>query len=273
MQVYFIGAGPGDSELITIKGARIIKAAPIVLYTGSLVPLSLISEIREAKLSPSTLPVSLTPFSKDIILDSAGMNLQQIKELYISAHQNNLEVARVHTGDPCLYGSIAEQIAILEEYNIKWEVVPGVSSLMAGAAALGRELTLPGISQSVIVTRVEGRTPVPSKEKLLEMAKLHCTLAIFLSISMIEKIVDELLKVYPPDYPVAVVYCASWPQQKIIRGELANIAKQVEENNITNQAIVYVGKVLAPDLYQDAKSVRPIKSKLYDAEFSHNFRA
>lgn len=248
MKVYFIGAGPGDPELITVKGARLIESCPIVLYTGSLVPIKVIERAN---------PLAL-------VLDSSGMTLDEIVEIFKKAQSENKDVARVHTGDPSIFGSTAEQMRRLNDLKIDWLVVPGVSSYTAAAAAIGQELTLPEISQTVIITRVEGRTPMPPKEVLKEYAKTEATMALFLSVGLIKKVVDELKEVLPDNYPIVIVQRASWPDQKIVRGTLDDIVSKVKREKITSTAIILVGKVLGLHEFPD--------SRLYAKEFTHGFR-
>lgn len=248
MKVYIIGAGPGDPDLITVKGARLIETCPVVLYTGSLVPVGVIARA-----------------SKDaLVLDSAKMTLEEIVDVMKTAHEKNQDVARVHTGDPSLFGSTAEQMRKLAEWGIEYEIIPGVSSFNAAAAALGKELTLPEVTQTVIITRAEGRTPVPEKEKLAVLAQSGATLALFLSILHIRKITEELIPFYGTDCPVAVVQRASWPDQKIVLGTLADITAKVKEEKITSTAIIFVGRALDCHDFAD--------SRLYASDFSHRFR-
>ncbi|MFZ8932474.1 MAG: precorrin-4 C(11)-methyltransferase [Bacteriovoracaceae bacterium] len=248
MKVYIIGAGPGDPELITVKGARLIETCPYVLYTGSLVPKAVIERAdKEA-----------------FVMDSSGMDLDAIMEFFIKAKEENKDVARVHTGDPSLFGSTAEQMRRLDDLGIEWEIIPGVSSFSASAAALKQELTLPEVSQTVIITRMEGRTPMPPKEKLKDLAKSEGTLVLFLSVGLIKKVVDELSDIYPSDYPVAVVQKASWPDQKIVRGNLENIVSLVKKEKITATAIIVISKVLGHKDFPD--------SRLYASDFTHGFR-
>lgn len=248
MKVYIIGAGPGDPELITVKGARLVETCPIVLYTGSLVPTRVIDRAR--------------PDAK--VFDSSKMTLEEIVDILKAAHDSDEDVARVHTGDPSIFGSTAEQMRRLDELKIPYEIVPGVSSFTAAAAALGKELTLPEISQSVVITRAEGRTPMPPKEKLETFARSGATLVLFLSILHIRKIVEELIPHYGSDCPVAVVQRASWPEQKILTATLETIAEKVKSEKITSTAIIFVGKVLDCHDFAD--------SRLYAADFSHKFR-
>jgi precorrin-4/cobalt-precorrin-4 C11-methyltransferase len=246
--VYFIGAGPGDPELITVKGQRLLKEADVIIYTGSLVPKALITGLKAE------------------IHDSAGLNLDEVFAITSQSWQAGKKVVRLHTGDPSIYGAINEQIALLNENAIPFSVVPGVSSGLATAAALRTELTLPEVSQTVIFTRRGGRTPVPEKEDLALLASHQATMMIFLSVGMIEDVVTDLLAGgYPEDTPVAIVEKVSWPDEKQIRGTLSTIAAQVAEAGITKTAIIAVGKVLA-------EGPPPALSKLYDEAFTHGYR-
>ena len=248
-KIYFIGAGAGDPELITVKGRRLLDEADVVIYAGSLVNPALLKGI-EAE-----------------IHDSAGMTLDEIINLIEGSFKQGKLVVRLHTGDPSLYGAISEQIERLCRLNIPCAVVPGVSSAMAGAAALGQELTVPEISQTVIFTRIEGRTPVPEREKLSELAKHRASMVIFLSVGMIEKVRDELLKGYPEDTPVIVIEKVSWPEEKIVRGVLADIADKIKEAGIKKTALIYVGEALKASEQQLKK-----ESKLYNKDFKHGYR-
>lgn len=248
-KVYFIGAGPGDPELLTIKGRRLIDSADVVVFAGSLVNPGILKGIKAE------------------VFDSSTMELGEI----ISVIRDNINkgkmVVRLHTGDPAFYSAISEQIERLREAGIDYEVVPGVSSAMAGAAILGQELTVPDISQTVIFTRMEGRTPVPETEKVGELARHKATMVIFLSVGMIEKLREELLKGYPGDAPVVVIERASWPEQKIVRGELKDIAGLVKNANIRKTALIYVGEALTA-------SEKPLgkESRLYHKDFRHEYR-
>jgi len=252
-KVYFIGAGPGDPELLTLKGARIIAEADVILYAGSLV-------------SPAVLQGAKTGA---VIHDTAKMDLEEMIKIILAAVAGGKVVARLHTGDPAIYGAIFEQMVELSRYEISFEVVPGVSAFSAAAAVLEQELTLPDLSQTVILTRREGRTPVPKGERLSLLASHRATMVIFLSIGMIEKVVADLLEGYRRDTPCAVVFRASWSDQKILRGTLDTIAKQVKEAGIIRQALIVVGDVLDPVLRTLDRSPR---SKLYDGHFSHGYR-
>lgn len=248
MKVYIIGAGPGDPDLITVKGAKLIERCPIVFFTGSLVPREVIARAKpEAK-----------------VFDSSGMDLDEIVTILKEAYKNNQDVARVHTGDPSIFGSTAEQIRKMEELGIPYEIVPGVSSFTAAAAVLGKELTLPELTQTVIITRAEGRTPMPEKEKLGMLAAHQSTMVFFLSVLLIRKIVKELIPHYGEDCPVAVVQKATWPDQKIVLGTLKDIADKVREAKITETALIIVSRVLTSKDFAN--------SRLYAPEFTHGFR-
>ncbi len=247
-QVYFIGAGPGDPELITVKGQRLLREADVVIYTGSLVPEVLISGLHAE------------------LHNSAGMNLDEVFEIIYSSWEKGKRVVRLHTGDPSIYGAINEQIALFKKNEIPFTIIPGVSSGTASAAALATELTLPEVSQTVIFTRRAGRTPVPEKQDLTSLATHQATMMIFLSISMIEQVVKELIEGgYTDKTPVAIVEKVSWPEERQLRGTLGTIAQQVKEAGITKTAIIAVGEVLAD-------GPPPALSKLYDKEFSHGYR-
>ncbi|MFA0440874.1 precorrin-4 C(11)-methyltransferase [Vibrio sp. 10N.222.51.C12] len=248
MTVFFIGAGPGDPDLITVKGAKLVERCPVVLYAGSLVPKAVIARAR--------------PDAQ--IFDSASMDLDEITKVYTDAHALNQDVARVQTGDLSIYSSLAEQTRRLNQLGIDWKVIPGVSSFQASAAALGQELTLPEECQTIILSRVSGRTPVPDKENLKSLASHEATMCLFLSVTLIRKVVRELSDVYPSDWPVCVVEKASHPEQRIIRGTLADIAEKVHLAKIRSTAMIIVSKVFAIDDFVD--------SKLYDASFSHACR-
>ncbi|NMC33079.1 MAG: precorrin-4 C(11)-methyltransferase [Veillonellaceae bacterium] len=247
-QVYFVGAGPGDPELITVKGRRLLSEADVVIYAGSLVNPALLAETREAC----------------EIHNSASMTLQEVIGVMRKAVADGKRVVRLHTGDPSIYGAIQEQIDCLNQVGIRWEVIPGVSSFLAAAAALGQEYTLPGISQTVIITRMEGRTPVPDREKIRSLAEHQATMCIFLSVHMFDDLVRDLTAGgYPPDTPVAVVEKASWPEQRIFRGTLTTIADQLAAAGVNRTAMVIIGKVLDGE-YE--------RSRLYAPEFGHMFR-
>lgn len=247
--VYFVGAGAGDPELITVKGRKLLDAADVIIYAGSLVNPAILDGVRAE------------------IHDSAGMTLDEIIDIVKESYGKGKLVVRLHTGDPSFYGAISEQIERLRQSGIAYEVVPGVSSAMAGAAALGQELTIPEISQTVIFTRIEGRTPVPEKEKLSGLAGHQATMVIFLSVGLIEKVRQELLEGYPEDTPVAVVEKVSWPEERIIRGTLKDLAQKVQEAGIKKTALIYVGEALRASQEQLKK-----ESKLYHKDFRHEYR-
>jgi precorrin-4/cobalt-precorrin-4 C11-methyltransferase len=247
-RVFFVGAGPGDPELITVKGRRLLESADLVIYTGSLVPLALVDGLRAR------------------VLDSASMTLDVVIAAIAKAVSAGERVIRLHTGDPSIYGAIREQMARLDELGISYEVVPGVSSVFASAAALRSELTLPEVTQTVIITRRAGRTPVPESECIRELARHGSTMMILLSVSAIDEVVAELVDGgYAPETPVAVVEKASWPDERVIRGTLAGIATMVRDAGIAKTAIIAVGRVF------DA-AAPPALSKLYDSAFSHGCR-
>lgn len=246
--IYFIGAGPGDPELITVKGARLLKEADVIIYTGSLVNPKILEYCR---------PEVET-------YNSATMTLDDILAVMRRAHKEQLTVARVHTGDPSLFGAIQEQMDALAAEGIPFQVVPGVSSFLAAAAAIPHELTLPGVTQTVILTRLQGRTPVPDKEKLSALARHKSTMCIFLSVHQVERLVNELLTGgYTFETPVMVVEKVSWPEERVLRGTLADIASRVKEAGITRTALVLVG-----DAFQAPYQF----SRLYDPQFTHGYR-
>lgn len=248
MKVYFIGAGPGDPELITVKGLKAIENSDVVIYAGSLVNREVLRYAKEGA----------------AVYNSASMTLDEVLAVMEEAFAQGKQVARVHTGDPSIYGAIQEQMDALEERGIPYEVIPGVSSFLAAAAALRQEYTLPDVTQTVILTRMEGRTPVPEKERLKELARHRATMCIFLSVHAIAEVAAELLTAYDPDTPVAVVQKASWPDEKKVLGTLADIADKVAAAGITKTALIIVGEVFKGQY---------AKSKLYDAAFTHGFRS
>jgi precorrin-4/cobalt-precorrin-4 C11-methyltransferase len=248
VKVYVIGAGPGDPELITVKGARLVESCPVVLYTGSLVPEAVIARAR-----PDAT-----------VLDSSGMTLDEIVAVIVAARDAEKDVARVHTGDPSLFGSTAEQLRRLDALGIAWEIVPGVSSFAAAAAAIGKELTLPELCQTVILTRAEGRTPMPTDEKLADLARHRATLCLFLSITLLREVCAQLTPAYGADCPVCVVHKASWPDQRIVWGTLADITDKVRRDGIKSTSMVLVGRVLTTHDFAE--------SRLYAADFSHGYR-
>ncbi|TDN61231.1 precorrin-4 C(11)-methyltransferase [Paraburkholderia sp. BL10I2N1] len=235
MTVFFIGAGPGDPELITVKGQRLVRSCPVILYAGSLVP--------EAVLEGN---------SAERVVNTAELNLDQIVALLEEAHQKGQDVARVHSGDPSLYGAIGEQIRRLNALNIPYEIVPGVTATAACAASLGCELTLPDVSQTLILTRYASKTTMPAGEALGDLARHRATMAIHLGVRHLARIVDELLPHYGADCPVAVVYRASWPDEERVSGTLADIGEKVQGTQIERTALILVGRVLAADAFSDS---------------------
>lgn len=245
--VSFIGAGPGDPELLTIKGKKLIDSADVIIYAGSLVNPQVLADVKEGAK----------------IYNSAGMTLEEVLSVMEEGERAGKKVVRVHTGDPAIYGAHREQMDALSRMGIAYEVIPGVSSFLAAAAVLKKEYTLPGVSQTVILTRMEGRTPMPEGEKLLDLAMHNATMIIFLSAGMMEELVATLRQAYREDTPVAVVYKATWEDQKIVRGTLLDIADKVRESGIHKTALTVVGDFLG-DEYE--------LSKLYDKTFTHEFR-
>ncbi|MCY6356321.1 precorrin-4 C(11)-methyltransferase [Clostridium sp. ZS2-4] len=245
--VYFIGAGPGDVDLITVKGRDILSKADAVIYAGSLVNKEHLKFCKEGV----------------EVHNSASMTLEEVIEVMKKAHIQNKEVVRLHTGDPAIYGAIKEQMDELDRLNIPFEVVPGVSSFTAAASVIKKEFTLPNVTQTVILTRVEGRTPVPETEDLENLARIGASMAIFLSVSMIDKVVEKLRKGYGRNVPVAVVERATWEGERAIIGTLDDIAEKVKEANIVKCAQILVGDFIDCE-YE--------KSLLYDKSFTHMFR-
>ncbi len=249
--VLFVGAGPGDPELITVKGRDALAAADLVVYAGSLVPEAVLTWC-----APGAQTVS-----------SAGMTLEAIIDTIETQWQAGARVVRLHTGDPSLFGAIFEQMAMLDARGIAFKVIPGVTAAFAAAASLGIEFTLPEISQTLILTRLEGRTPVPAKESLAALAAHQATMAIYLSTGMIDQVAAILQQAYGRRSPCAVVYRASQPDEKIVRTTLDAVATELKRQKIDRQAVIIVGKVLDVGLDQFRR-----RSKLYDAGFSHGYR-
>jgi precorrin-4/cobalt-precorrin-4 C11-methyltransferase len=247
MTVFFIGAGPGDPELITVKGQRLIRRCPVIIYAGSLVPAAV-----------------LEGHQAETVVNSAELHLEQIIELMKSAHAQGQDVARVHSGDPSLYGAIGEQIRYLRELAIPFEIIPGVTAMAACAALLGTELTLPDISQSVILTRYADKTSMPAGEELASLAQHRATMAIHLGVNNLHKIVAELTPHYGSDCPIAVVHRASWPDQDWVVGTLADIEDKVTAKGFRRTALILVGRVLANDTFAE--------SSLYRAGHAHLYR-
>lgn len=247
-KVIFIGAGPGDPDLITVKGRNAIEKADIIIYAGSLVNKDVLDVRKE----------------DSVVYNSAVLNLDEIIEIIKEGIDEGKLIARVHTGDPSIYGAIGEQIRELQNNGIKYEIIPGVSSVFGTASVLERELTLPEISQTVIITRPEGRTPKPKEESIASLSRHEATMCIFLGVGMIEKVVEELLVGYTEDTPIAVVKKATWDDQEIIEGTLKDIVEKVKIANITKTAMIIVGDVLNPGDFTP--------SKLYDVNFKHEYR-
>jgi precorrin-4/cobalt-precorrin-4 C11-methyltransferase len=247
-EVAFVGAGPGDPELITLKGARLLNAADLVVYAGSLVH-----------------PDVLTHCSAGATLvDSAAMDLHAITAAMVDAWRGGKRVVRLHSGDSSIYGATGEQTRLLDQAGVPWMIVPGVSSFQAAAAALGLELTLPGVSQSVILTRAEGRsTPMPEGERLAKLGASKATLCLFLSATLARKIEEELIPHYGGDCPVAIVVRASWPDQAILRCPLEALDATLKAAKVTKTAMIIVGRVLLND---------GAASRLYDRSFTHSYR-
>lgn len=247
MTVYFIGAGPGDPELITVKGQRLIRSCPVIIYAGSLVP-SAVLEGHQA----------------EQVINSAPLHLEQIIELMQSADAQGQDVARVHSGDPSLYGAIGEQIRCLRALGIAFEIIPGVTATAACAALLEAELTLPDISQTVILTRYAEKTVMPAGEELASLARHQATMAIHLGVKNLASIVDELTPHYGSDCPIAVIHRASWPDQDAATGTLADIVDKVQAKGFRRTALILVGRVLANDSFSE--------SSLYRAGHAHLYR-
>lgn len=253
MKLYIIGAGPGDPDLITVKGLKLLQQADVVMYTDSLVNEELIAKAKpEAE-----------------VLKSSGMELVEMVGIIIDRLKQGKMVVRVHTGDPAMFGATMEQIALLRKENIGYEIVPGVSSVFASAAAVGAELTIPDLTQTVILTRAEGRTPVPELEKLRDLAAHHCTIALFLSATLIKKVVSEFIEAgWSEETPVAVVQRATWPDQLIVRTTVGKLEEDMRNHGIRSHAMILAGWALDPEIHGKEE----YRSKLYDKSFTHRFR-
>lgn len=246
--ISFVGAGPGDVDLITIKGRKLLEEADIVIYAGSLVSKEHLNFCKE----------------ECQFYNSASMTLEEVIDVMEDGLDKGLKVVRLHTGDPTIYGAIREQMDILDEKKISYEVIPGVSSFTAACSAIKKEFTLPEVSQTVILTRIEGRTSVPENEDLEKLASYGASMAIFLSVQQIDNVVDKLKRGYGrEDVPIAVVYKATWEDEKIVIGTLKNIGKKVKKEGITKTAQILVGDFISGD-YE--------RSKLYDPGFTHEYR-
>lgn len=245
--IEIVGAGPGDPELVSVRGKRLLERADLILYAGSLVP------------------VELTYYAKPgaTVRSSASMTLEEQFALMKEFYDRGLLIVRLHTGDPCIYGAIQEQMAFFDQYGMRYRITPGISSFLAAAAALRSQFTIPEKVQSIILTRGEGRTPMPEKEKLHLLARSQSTMCIFLSASIADEVQRELLECYPPETPVAACYHLTWKDEKIYRGELRNLAAIMKENNLTLTTMIVVGEAI---------DNREGLSKLYSGHFSHLFR-
>ena len=247
-KVFFVGCGPGDPELLTIKAKKLIQKADVLVYSGSLIPAEIIKLNKKGKKH-----------------DAAKLVREEIFDLLRKNAKKEKLVVRLHDGDPSIYGAIKEQIDNLEKEEIESVVIPGVTSFLASAAALGTQLTLPGVTQTIIVTRAEKRTKVPKREQISELAKHKATMIFYLSVHLLPEIVKQTISGgYKKTTPVAVVYRASWSDEKIIIGTLQDITKKVLKEKITKTAIVIIGDVVKPKSYE--------YSRLYDKTFSHGFR-
>ena len=246
--ITFIGAGPGAADLITVRGQKRLEQADIVIYAGSLVNPALLDGTKEGC----------------EIYNSAHMTLEEVIDVCIRGEKEQKQVVRLHTGDPCIYGAIREQMDLLDEAGIEYEVVPGVSSFIGAAASLKAEFTLPDVSQTVILTRMEGRTPVPEKERIEELARHQATMVIFLSAGMLGELSQRLQEGgYAPETSAAIVYKATWPDEKILYTTVEKLEDAAEANGIHKTALIFVGEFLG-DRYE--------RSKLYDPTFSHEYR-
>ena len=246
--IYFVGAGSGAPDLITVRGAELLRRADVVVYAGSLVSPALLKDCK----------------SDCAIYNSAKMTLEEVMDVMIPAAQSGKLVVRLHTGDPCVYGAHREQMDILDDHQITYEVIPGVSSFCGAAAALKAEYTLPNVSQTVILTRMEGRTPVPPKEKIELLAAHGATMVIFLSAGQVEQLSERLMQGgYAANTPVGIVYKATWPDEKVVRTTVGEMAQAARSAGITKTALITVGGFLG-DQYK--------RSKLYDPAFTTEFR-
>jgi precorrin-4/cobalt-precorrin-4 C11-methyltransferase len=246
--IYFIGAGPGAVDLITIRGQKLLSQADIIIYAGSLVNPQLLDYKKE----------------ECIVYNSAKMTLEEVVEVMVNASKENKLIVRLHTGDPSIYGAIREQMDLLDTYKLTYEVVPGVSSFIGAASSLKAEFTLPNVSQTVILTRMEGRTPVPKQEDISLLASHNATMVIFLTTTMLEELSKKLIQGgYKKDTPAAIVYKATWDDEKIVRTTVGNLAQAAKDNGIFKTALIFVGDFLGNE-YE--------RSKLYDPSFTHEFR-
>ncbi|MGQ3210564.1 precorrin-4 C(11)-methyltransferase [Shinella sp.] len=249
MTVHFIGAGPGAADLITVRGRDLIGKCPVCLYAGSIV-------------SPELLQYC-PPGAR--IVDTAPLSLDEIEAEFLRAAQAGDDVARLHSGDLSVWSAVAEQIRRLENHGLTYTMTPGVPSFAAAAAALGRELTIPAVAQSLVLTRVSGRaSPMPNRETLENFGATGATLAIHLAIHALDKVVEDLTPLYGADCPVAIVVKASWPDERVVRGTLADIVAKVAEEPIERTALIFVGRALAATDFRE--------SSLYDPTYQRRFR-
>lgn len=256
-KVYIIGAGPGDPELLTLKAKRIIDDADVIIYADSLVPEEIAGYAKPGA----------------AVYGSKEMALPEIMQVTLQAVAEGKTVARIQSGDPSLYGATLEQMRILEREKVDYEIIPGVSAAFAAAAVLKSELTVPEVSQTVIMTRAEGRVPMPEGEDLVSLARHGSTLVIFLSVTRMFRIANQLQEAgYPADTPVAVAYRVGWPDEQIIRGTLTDIARKVRDAKITLQALIIVGKAVDPNLLDPESDERVAVSHLYSDEYTHLYR-
>ena len=256
-KVYIIGAGPGDPELLTLKAKRIIDEADVIIYADSLVPEEIAGYAKPGA----------------AVYGSKEMALPEIMQVTLQAVSEGKTVARIQSGDPSLYGATLEQMRILERERVDYEIIPGVSAAFAAAAVLKSELTVPEVSQTVIMTRVEGRVPMPEGEDLISLARHGSTLVIFLSVTRMFRIANQLQEAgYPADTPVAVAYRVGWPDEQIIRGTLTDIAQKVRDAKITLQALIIVGKAVDPKLLDPEAGEQVAVSHLYSDEYTHLYR-
>jgi len=250
--IIICGAGPGDPELITVKGQRALEQADLVLYAGSLVPKAVLIWAPEGVKR----------------ISSAGMDLGRIIKTMDDAYHAGLRVVRLHTGDPSLYGAIMEQMNELQVRKIPYHVIPGVTAAFAAAAAMKIEYTIPEVTQTLILTRVEGRTPVPEAEQLASLAAHRSSMVIYLSMALIEKVVDILADAYGSKAPCAVAYRVSHPDERIIKTTMADLVDTTRDAGIDRHAVIMVGPAM-----DDTQALETLRSKLYDREFSHGYRA
>ena len=247
--IHFVGAGPGAADLITVRGQKYLKAADVIIYAGSLVNPELLEYAKE----------------DCKIYNSAYMTLEEVIGVMVNSEKENKMTVRLHTGDPCLYGAIREQMDILDEKGIAYDSCPGVSSFCGAAAALNLEYTLPDVSQSVVITRTEGRTPVPERERIESFAAHGATMVLFLSMGLLEKLTEELIAGgYAPDTPAAIVYKATWPEEEAYVCTIETLLQNAKEHQITKTALILVGNVVTHSHYE--------RSKLYDPKFTTEFR-